>query len=237
MNVHFAFSPVVGGHKLVGGMDGESEQLAFQFYSTVYTDVVCTGSIEIAEAAILLKHAQRTVTESFINEFADFCVDKNIDVNKVIDVTTIGESKVSLPWIGKSDDSACHHLIGDERARWPILSSASEHITVRPLKTFVSIVDKYCGGDCEKMRKKKFLVVGLGVELGSSDITNSPVIEVIDHMERHGAIVVKYDMMIDGYSELPDIDYDKINGILVMHPYNVSIWAKFKQTSFYCRSY
>lgn len=230
--------------KLVGGMDEESEILAMQFYETVYHNVVRTGSPEVAEAAIMLNYAKKTMEDALMNEFADFC-DRipGLDIHKVIDATTTGsrDPKTTLPWIGRSVDTNSHHLMaGAGRTAWPVLATASDQLVARPAKMFRSIVSKYCGeGAFDKLRKMTFLVVGVGTTIGSPDTRDSPVLDVIRYLEMEGAVVEKYDMFVEQYSELPTMKNkagkDKFDGILVMHPYNVSMWEKFNQTTFFCR--
>ena len=230
--------------KLVGGMDEESEILAMQFYETVYNNVIRTGSPEVAEAAIMLHHAKKTMEDALMNEFSDFC-DRvpGLDIHKVIDATTTGsrDPKATLPWIGRTVDTNSQHLMsGTGVNKWPVLSIASEQLVTRPSKIYKSIVDKYCGeGKFDKLHKMAFLVIGVGNAIGSPDTKDSPVLEIIRYLEMEGALVHKYDMFIDKYSELPEMKHnsgrDKFDGILVMHPYNVSMWKKYKQTTFYCR--
>lgn len=233
--------------KLLGGMDEESEQLAMQFYEPFYNNVVRTGSPEVSEAAIMLKKAKKTVEEALINEFADFCNQiPNLNVDEVIDASTVGDrdAKTILPWVGRSVDTDSYHLMSSSfknrpTSLWPVLTAASDQLTMRPGKIYRSIVDKYANGKFDNLHKMAFLVVGLGTVMGSPDTTNSPVVDIIGKLEMEGAKVDKYDMFIDEYQELPVMKYnsgrDKYDGILVMHPYNTQTWKQFKQTTFYCR--
>jgi UDP-N-acetyl-D-glucosamine dehydrogenase len=258
MNFHCSHSPTVfnpnnitcpphSQPKLIGGLDPESEQLAMQFYEPVYDHVVCTGSPEVSEAAIMLKCAKKTVEEALVNEFSDFCdTVPDLDIHKVIDATTVGDRdpQVVLPWIGRSIDMDSHHLISSTVVNkslkiWPVLSTASDQLMARPGKIYRSIVNKYARGKFDNLHKLAFLVVGLGSVMGSPDTKYSPVMNIINKLELEGAKVDKYDMFIEEYEELPDMKHNsgkpKYDGILVMHPYNPQIWKKHKQTTFYCR--
>ena len=231
--------------KLVGGMDEESEVLAMQFYETIYDTVIRTGSPEVAEAAVMLKSAQETVQEAFINEFSDFCDMVGLDVHKVIDATSVGhreDPRVKLPWIGRRHDVDSKLLMTIPGLAWPILSAASEQLITRPSTSYKKIVDIYCSGNYDKLHKLAFLVVGLGTVVGSSDTKDSPVLDIIRHLELEGAAVTKYDMFVSRYSTLPELTYNsgrcKFDGILVMHPYMVSMWddpTLRKHTTFFCR--
>lgn len=258
LDVHCSYSPaqfvaddsvndiITNSTKLVGGLDEESEVLAMQFYETIYSSVIRTGSPEVAEAAVMLKAAQETVQEAMINEFSDFCESVDLDVHKVIDATSVGhreDPRVKLPWIGKRYDmNSTLLMVNGKNRTWPILSVASEQLTQRPSIIYKRIVDRYCSGNYDKLHKLAFLVVGLGTVVGSSDTIDSPVLDIVRYLELEGAIVTKYDMFVEKYSKLPDLTYNsgkcKFDGILVMHPYMVSTWddPKFsKQTTFFCR--
>jgi UDP-N-acetyl-D-glucosamine dehydrogenase len=231
--------------KLIGGMDPESETLAATFYDTVYDNVVMTGSPEVTEAAVMLKFAKQTMEDAIMNEFADFCEGvPGLDIHSVVDATSTGHRgpKTTLPWIGRASDINSHLLMYGEPATetiWPVLSAASSQLTTRPSKTYKDIVRTYCGGDYEKLHKMAFLVVGVGTVCGSPDVEDSPVFDIIRYLELEGALVVKYDMFIDEYNDMPNMSHNSgggcFDGILVMHPYNVTVWSKFKQTTFYCR--
>lgn len=255
LNVHCSYSPAQFNPddtvtniatkctKLVGGIDQESEIISMQFYNTIYSNVVKTGSPEVAEGALMLKSAQEMIQEAIINEFSDFCDTIGLDVHEVIDATSAGhrdDPTIKLPWIGRLYDSKL--LMMNSGPKWPIMSVANEQLIHRPLKIYKSIVDRYCAGNYDMLHKLSFLVVGLGTVVGSSDTKDSPVLDIIRYLEMEGAVVSKYDMFVETYCNLPELTYNsgkcKFDGILVMHPYMVSTWddPKFKkQTTFFCR--
>jgi UDP-N-acetyl-D-glucosamine dehydrogenase len=228
--------------KLVGGMGEESEVLAMQLYETVYNSVIRTGSPEVAEAAVMLKRAKQTMEDALMNEFADYCdTVPNLDIHEVIDATTTGnrDPRTALPWIGRTDDVNSRHLMSTKEELWPVLSVASAQLCARPLKIYNRIVDRYCGGKFDKLHKMAFLIVGVGAIIGSPDIKDSPVLDIIRHLELEGALVVQYDMFIKDHDILPEMKHNsgrnKFDGILVMHPYNASHWDKYKETMYFCK--
>lgn len=216
--------------KMVGGLTKESEKLGIKFFKTLYNKVKGVGSCETAETINLANLALRSLEEAFVNELSDNCSKYDVNVNDVMRFMNINTS----PWIGRSIDTESQHLIMAKENEWPLLSTCSEQLCNRPTKIYKRIVEKYCGGDYDKLSKKTFLVVGIGNEIGSSNVENSPVVEVIRLLECEGANVYKHDMFIEEYSDLNmRRHYD---GIIVMHPYNLPFWKKFKQTTFYCIS-
>lgn len=224
--------------KLIGGIDEKSERVVMEIYSTVFNVVVRTGSSEIAEGAALLERSARIVQKAFINEFADFCSRINLDVHHVIDAA--GAKLLPSPWIGNNTkDHSAHHLIYHEDD-WPVLYSAVRQLEHRPKKIYEKIVEIYCGKDnYDELHKKCFLVVGLGDEIGSNNTKNSPVLSIIHSLELEGAKVIKFDMFIEEYSKVPEMNHNsglpRFDGILVFHPYLVSEWEKYHYTTFFCR--
>jgi len=256
VDVHCSYSPSVITHdstnteiveksiKLVGGLDEESELLAMQFLETIYNNVIRTGTPEVAEAVVMLNAAQVTVQEALINEFADFCDTVDLDVHQVIDAASVGDNRdkrVKLPWIGRKCDNDSSLTMSSHTDRWPILSVASGRLTTRPSKIYKQIVERFCKGNFDKLHKMAFLVVGVGTTIGSSDMTDSPVLEIIRYLEMEGAAVSKYDMFVDKYSKLPVLKYNsgkcKFDGILVMHPYMTQTWKNEygNLTMYFCR--
>lgn len=233
--------------KLVGGLDEESEILAMQFLETIYKNVVRTGSTEVSEAVSMLTAAQDTVQEAMINEFSDFCDMVDVDIHQVIDAASVGnrggtkDARVKLPWIGRRNDIDSRLAIVPTDDFWPVLSEANRCLTSRPTKIYKQIVDRYCKGNFDRLHKLSFLIVGLGTTIGSSDMADSPVLEIIRYLELEGAVVTKYDMFVEGYTQLPVLKYNsgkcKFDGILVMHPYLVQKWkGEFEeQTMYFCR--
>lgn len=228
--------------KLIGGIDEESERLAMQLYSTVFNVIIRTGSCEIAEGAALLEKSTKIVQKAFLNEFSDFCNRINLDVHHVIDAagTCIDKKLLPSPWIGNStNDMSARHLIYHEED-WPVLYSAVQQLEKRPKNIYNKIVEIYCGkNNYDELHKKCFLVVGLGESIGSMTIRNSPVLSIIHDLELEGAKVIKFDMFIEEYSKVPEMNHNsglpRFDGVLVFHPYLVSEWEKYSYTTFFCR--
>ena len=228
--------------KLIGGIDEESENLVMQLYTTVFNVVVRTGKAEIAEGAALLEKANTIIQKAFLNEFSDFCNRINLDVHHVIDAAATGIDKKLLPspWIGNcTNDMSARHLIYHEED-WPVLFSAMEQMERRPKKIYEQIVEIYCGKkNYDELHKKCFLVVGLGENIGSTSTLNSPVLEIINELLLEGAKVEKFDLFIEEYSSIPQMEHNsglpKFDGVLVFHPYLVSRWEKLSYTTFFCR--
>jgi UDP-N-acetyl-D-mannosaminuronate dehydrogenase len=225
--------------KLIGGGDEESEILVMQLFVIIYISVIMCGTAEIAEGAALLEMSNKVVQKAFLNEFADYCTRIKLDVHHVIDVAR-NTRFIASPWVGNStnDNSAQQLIYNDDD--WPVLSSAALQLERRPALIYERIVERYCGKkNYDELHKKAFLVVGVGEHVGSTSTRYSPVLEIINLLELEGAKVKRFDLYIDGYSEIPTLLHNsglpKFDGILVMHPYLVSKWEKLPYTTFFCR--
>lgn len=228
--------------KLLGGINEKSEKMAMHLYTSVFNVIVRTGKAEIAEGAILLEKSNAIVQKAFLNEFADFCQRIDLDVHHVIDAASTGIMKKHMPcpWIGnKTNDMSARHLVFHEKD-WPVLQSAMEQMERRPKQIYEKIVERYCGkNNYDELHKKCFLMVGLGDKIGSSNMRNSPVMEIITSLELEGAKVEKFDLFIEKYSKVPKMEHNsglpKFDGIIVFHPYLISKWEKYNYTTFFCR--
>jgi UDP-N-acetyl-D-mannosaminuronate dehydrogenase len=240
-------------------MDEKSELLATEFYKDIDScEIAKTGSVpEIAEGIVMLSNLKRIVEEATMNEFADFCSRvPQLDIQQIIDVD---DDALCLPWIGKSssnnmddlffcnEEFSSHHMDNTNTKNnknknkhcWPVVTAAIEQLMTRPHKIYQQIVEKYCGkSNYDILQKMAFLVVGVGNAVGSHDTSNSPVLDIVRYLEMEGALVEKYDMFVEKYNKMPEMEHNsgrqRFDGILVMHPYNVSVWKKFKQTTFFC---
>lgn len=228
--------------KLIGGIDNESEHIVMKLYMSVFNVIVRTGTCEIAEGAALLERANKIVQKAFLNEFSDFCDRIKLDVHHVIDAagTCMNDKLITSPWIGKStNDFSARHLIYHEED-WPVLYSAVQQLERRPKHIYEKIIEIYCGKkNYDELHKKCFLMVGIGEQIGSTTTKNSPVLEIINDLEMEGAIVVKYDMFIEEYSEVPQLKHNsglpRFDGIIIFHPYLISKWEQYSYSTFFCR--
>lgn len=95
-NLHFASSPeridpsnvkfnLFNTPRLVGGLTEVATAKAHDFYKKFVDNVITVSSAEVAEASKLLENTYRLINISFINEFAEYCAKKNINVREVIE--------------------------------------------------------------------------------------------------------------------------------------------------------
>jgi len=70
--------------KIVSGLNNYSLQNIKQLYQTVFDTIVPVSSCEVAEMAKLYENCFRVVNIAYINEIADLCKYKGIDVKEVV---------------------------------------------------------------------------------------------------------------------------------------------------------
>jgi UDP-N-acetyl-D-mannosaminuronate dehydrogenase len=225
--------------KLIGGIDNNSERVVFDLYTRVFNVIVPTGTCEIAEGATLLERANTIVQKAFINEFAHYCKRMKLDVHRIIDAS-MNKNMTTSPCVGKAENdlSARQLIFHDED--WPVLYSAHNQLERQPNKTYERIVEIYCGKqNYDELHKKCFLFVGIGEQIGSMTTKNSPVLAIINYLEMEGAVVKKYDMFIEEYSDIPHMEHNsglpRFDGIIIIHPYLISKWEQYSYATFFCR--
>lgn len=230
--------------KVIGGLTVESKLLATRLYTGVFDIASTTECIEKAEAVVLFEKSFKLVQRAFVNEFADYCDRNDLDIYDIIDTVERNSMKdapiIPYPCIGSKSNLTVRCLMDNEN-KWPVLQSAVEQFEKRPREIYERIVGYFCGKDnYDNLHKKKFLVVGLGDELGSSNTSNSPVMDVIHYLIMEGSSVEKFDLFVKEFSTIPELQYnsgrDKFDGIIVFHPYLISKWKQFgNKVIFLCR--
>jgi UDP-glucose 6-dehydrogenase len=152
----------------------------------------------------------------------------------------MNKNMTTSPCVGKAENdlSARQLIFHDED--WPVLYSAHNQLERQPNKTYERIVEIYCGKqNYDELHKKCFLFVGIGEQIGSMTTKNSPVLAIINYLEMEGAVVKKYDMFIEEYSDIPHMEHNsglpRFDGIIIIHPYLISKWEQYSYATFFCR--
>jgi UDP-N-acetyl-D-mannosaminuronate dehydrogenase len=221
--------------KLVGGISQSVEEEVLLVYKKFFPNVLGAGGVEIAEAAKIYEDNHRLVNIAYANEFSDYCMRLKINPYVVLDLAytkPYGMEGPYYPWVGVRNLPIIKDGVD-------ILSTSIQQLYHRPRCVFEQIVRKYCGGNYDKLHEMSFLVVGLGYKPFSSEVKGSPIIDIIRFMELEGAKVEKYDMYMEEFSTIPILyhnsGYPKYDGILVFHPYSLSLWSSERNVTYFCR--
>lgn len=208
--------------KVVGGVNMESTEAAFDFYSTVFTTVVPVRNSEHSEAVKLLENSYRAVNCSFINEFADFCETADLDVNGIVDAASTKPYGYSpfRSWIGVGGHCIPvdpHYLIGtNPNLDWPILSHSMEAMHARPGKIAKARLSKHL---------QKVLVCGVSYKPNVSDIRDAPQSSFVKTLQDNNVTVDFFDPLVESFEGLEKIEslatVDEYDRVFVMHKHQV----------------
>jgi UDP-N-acetyl-D-glucosamine dehydrogenase len=202
--------------RLVGGIDHKSQEIAMSFYSSISDEPVSVSSPEVAEAAKLLENTFRLVNIGLVNEFAKLCDTAGISVNEVISAAEtkpygftpfrpgVGVGGHCIPvdplyltwWARKMKSSA------------PMVEIADQ--TNYEMHKFVAT--KALSLIKERKAKARILILGVAYKPGVSDIRETPVAYLRDHLKLQGHDVQWVDPFVDTWEGDPPasnfIDFD-----------------------------
>lgn len=186
--------------RLLGAIDEESKVRALSFYESICDEVVAVSTPEVAEAAKLLENTFRLVNIALINEFTQLCSTSGINVHEVIDAASskpygympfrpgVGVGGHCIPvdplyltwWARKNGGTAqlveTADVINHEMPRY---------VAERALKLVSPGV-----------RNPRVLILGVAYKPGVSDVRESPVSKLRDHLESLGAKVSWHDPLV-----------------------------------------
>jgi UDP-N-acetyl-D-glucosamine dehydrogenase len=186
--------------RLVSGIDKESHDKAMDFYSSICDAVVSVETPEIAEAAKLLENTFRLVNIGLINEFAKLCAPVGIDVNKVVSAASskpygfmpfrpgvgvgghcIPVDPLYLTWWAKQNNLSAPMVELAEKTN----TEMHKYVADRALKLIGS-----------KSQKAQVLLLGVAYKSGVSDIRETPVSLLRQHLINLGHVVEWIDPLV-----------------------------------------
>jgi UDP-N-acetyl-D-glucosamine dehydrogenase len=189
--------------RLLGAIDEESKVRALSFYESICDEVVAVSTPEVAEAAKLLENTFRLVNIALINEFTQLCSVSGINVHEVIDAASskpygympfrpgvgvgghcIPVDPLYLTWWARENGG---------RAQFVETADAINHempryVAERALKLISAGV-----------RNPRVLILGVAYKPGVSDVRETPVSELRDHLESLGAEVSWHDPLVQDW--------------------------------------
>jgi UDP-N-acetyl-D-glucosamine dehydrogenase len=202
--------------RLVGGIDAKSHEIAMKFYSSISENPISVSSPEIAEAAKLLENTFRLVNIGLINEFSKLCDAGGLNVNEVI---SAAETKpygfmAFRPGVGVGghcipvDPLYLTWWARQMKLTAPMVELADQtnyemhkYVATKAL----SLVEN-------KKSKIRVLILGVAYKPGISDIRETPVAYLRDHLKSMGHEVLWSDPFVETWegsnptSEIIDCD-------------------------------
>jgi UDP-N-acetyl-D-glucosamine dehydrogenase len=186
--------------RLVSGIDKDSHHRAMDFYSSICDAVVSVETPEIAEAAKLLENTFRLVNIGLINEFTKLCGPTGIDVNKVVTAASskpygfmpfrpgvgvgghcIPVDPLYLTWWAKQNNLSSPMVDLAEKTN----AEMHKYIADRALKLMES-----------KTQNARILLLGVAYKAGVSDIRETPVSHLREHIINLGHVVEWIDPLV-----------------------------------------
>ena len=198
--------------RLVGAIDEKSQQRALAFYESICDAAVLVSTPEVAEAAKLLENTFRLVNIALINEFTQLCSASGINVFEVIDAASskpygfmpfrpgVGVGGHCIPvdplyltwWARQNGEKADFVESADS-----INHAMPKYVAERAL----SLVDS-------SIKNPKVLILGVAYKPGVSDIRETPVSELRDHLKAQGADVAWHDPLVPVWEGSKPVDLD-----------------------------
>ena len=211
---HLAYSPeridplnkewnIKNTPKLVAGLTDQAAKLAQEFYSKFVDQVVICPTVEVAETAKLLENSYRLVNISFINELSIFCQKMAIDINEVVKAAatkpygfmpfypSVGVGGHCIP----VDPIYLSEAAKSAGAASRFIDLADEINQAMP-SYFVERAKQIIGG----VKGKKILVIGLSYKPNVADVRESPVISLIEQLQKAGAEVFWHDDLVKSWN-------------------------------------
>ena len=189
--------------KLVAGLTPAAAIKAKEFYSKFIDQVDVCDSLEVAETAKLLENSFRLINISFINELAIFCQKIGIDVNEVVKAASTKPYGFMPFYPGVGVGGHCipvDPLYLAEAAREVGAPSRfielADEINQAMPSYFVERAKQIIGG----VKGKKILVIGLSYKPNVADVRESPVISLIEQLQKAGAEVYWHDDLVKGWN-------------------------------------
>ena len=198
--------------RLVGAVDSASQVKALAFYESICDVAVSVSSPEVAEAAKLLENTFRLVNIALINEFTQLCASGGINVHEVIDAASskpygfmpfrpgVGVGGHCIPvdplyltwWASQNGGRAEFVEIADS-----INHAMPKYVALRALE----LVDS-------SVTKPKVLILGVAYKPGVSDVRETPVSELRNHLKTQGAEVAWHDPLVTSWEGSDPVNSD-----------------------------
>ena len=190
--------------KVVGGINGESTQLAGFLYSQIVERVISVSSPEIAEMTKLWENTFRAVNIGLANEMALICHKMNIDAWEVIAAARTKPFGFLPFYPGPGLGGHClpvdplyfSYKAGLKGIEARFIRLADEINSAMP-NYVVERIKKILKRAKRALCNSKILILGITYKKNIADIRESPAIEIIKILSRRKARVSYFDPFIE----------------------------------------
>ncbi|MEU3184000.1 nucleotide sugar dehydrogenase [Streptomyces sp. NPDC006923] len=193
--------------RVLGGATAACVKRAKGALAAVSSAVHEVGSPEAAEMTKLYENSFRAVNIALANEFADICVELDLDPAEVSDAAATKPYGFMPFSPGPGVGGHCipcdpHYLLWqlrESRGSAPLISQAMTAIAERPKHIVARVLDTLSRAGLG-LAGRRVVVVGAAYKPGVRDIRHSPAVEIVEQLTGRGADVSYYDPLV---SELP----------------------------------
>jgi UDP-N-acetyl-D-glucosamine dehydrogenase len=187
--------------KLVSATTINGLQLAQDFYDTIVDQTVPVSSPRVAEMTKLYENIQANTNIALVNEVAELCHDLNVNVWEVIDAAMTKGHSMAYWTPGPGVGGHClpidpmylawqaSEVLG-KPFRFAELADTVNH--QRPVYAVQRAKDWLERDGCQ-LHETEVLVMGAAYKPNVGDVRESPAVEVVHELHRHGAHVTVVD--------------------------------------------
>ena len=198
--------------RLVGAIDEESKKRALAFYESICDAAISVSTPEVAEAAKLLENTFRLVNIALVNEFTQLCSASGISVHEVIDAAStkpygfmpfrpgvgvgghcIPVDPLYLTWWARANGGAATFVESADLVN----HAMPRYVAERALGML--------GAD---VSNPKVLILGVAYKPGVSDVRETPVSELRNHLSALGAVVAWHDPLVSVWEGSEPVDLE-----------------------------
>ncbi|MFB7600401.1 nucleotide sugar dehydrogenase [Streptomyces sp. NPDC056160] len=191
--------------KLVSGIDAASLQRTAAFYSGLVDSVVPVGRCEEAELAKLLENTFRAVNIALVNELAEVARDTGLNLREALEAAATKPFGFMRFEPGPGIGGHCLPIDPVYLSWWAaqargegsrMIDLAAQINSARPAYVVRRVTD-HLAGRGRALAGARVLLLGLAYKPGSSDLRESPALEVARRLAAAGAQVSAADPFVD----------------------------------------
>ncbi len=189
--------------RVVGGLDEEAATLARAFYSKLVNSVVTVSRPEVAEMAKLLENVFRAVNIALINEMSLLCREMDIDIWEVVDAASTKPFGFMPFYPGPGLGSHCipvdpFYLTwkAKQYGYYADFIELAGRINSGMPRHVANWVVEAVNNQGKSIKAASILVIGVAYKPDIDDVRNSPALEIIETLRKHGARVFYHDSMV-----------------------------------------
>ncbi|WP_319756998.1 nucleotide sugar dehydrogenase [uncultured Sphaerochaeta sp.] len=193
--------------KVVGGIGKDAtEVIAAMYRAVLSSDVTEVSSPAVAEMEKILENTYRNVNIGLVNELAQLCHEMGISIWEVIDAAKTKPYGFQAFYPGPGLGGHCIPLDpyylswkAREYGFHTSMIESSMMINDRMPEYTVERASKILNRFRKALNGSKILMLGVAYKQDIDDYRESPALDVIEILEKHGAVVAYYDPWVAEY--------------------------------------